>query len=88
MCFPPCSQNWRQSLVLKITVAVVLKALVFPLAGRFGKKGIVHLLGKTGLTGPNVPKVSAPPMLYWMVCTASQLTYLQGSRNPLLCINA
>ena len=45
--------------MLKISVAVVLKALVFPLAGRFGKKGIVHLLGKTGLTGPNVPKVSA-----------------------------
>ena len=43
--------------MLKVTVAVILKAIVFPLGGRFGKMGIVKLLGKAGLTGEKVPKV-------------------------------
>ena len=58
------SQNWRDSLVLKVTVAVVLKAIVFPLGGRLGKRGIVNLLGRVGLGGSKVSQGSISMLSY------------------------
>lgn len=42
-------QDWRQSLVLKVTLAVLLKTAGFPYAGRLIRGGVLSALGKAGL---------------------------------------
>jgi hypothetical protein len=42
--------------MLKVSLALFFQLAGFPIGGKLVKRGVVSLLGRAGLKGPNVPK--------------------------------
>ncbi len=67
-------QNWRQSIVLKVTLAVLMKSVAFPLAGLWLCKGAVKLGGTCGHEGV-VKKIAHAGVATLIVETACKPIY-------------